>query len=182
MLHISILNGLGSLYKNRECFVVGGGTSVNGFKFPENAIIINANLPKHGNQVHLMVYADECIDKSLTGEENYISVGQQVKELNYTPKKANYIFTRQDIPHVDSGYHALFIASNILKFEKISLIGIDYYADGENVHYYDDPVSYKKRYESSLFKNVDKWQRDDFICRDIINYSEKSKLKVFPKV
>jgi hypothetical protein len=110
-----------------------------------------------------------------------------------------YMVKGVDVFFCDSGCHALQIASNIMNFDNIYLIGYDYYSDNGKLRYYDEKEPSQEdrtRYEKVIFERaLHKYahpqcnhkdlhectceRSNPFKCGNIFQLNPRSKLDIF---
>lgn len=111
-------------------------------------------------------------------------------------EKTDYTFDTQTVPFSDSGFHALWIASEIMKYDLIFLVGYDYTHEGDRWHWYENATvdGLNHRREKLLDRQVRKYQYPKCDCKDlsscvckpyrwyskIYNTNSESGLKLFP--
>ena len=160
MKHITELKNGG---RDRQCLIVGGGHSVADFPFfrlPHNITVIGLN---YHDPVFIIHNADFKLDyviyidndfKQIMGQTGYPDnirgnaklIGYKSKrkhEINKISDRCNYYYDDEtiDINGIQSVlYYALQIANDIMRFDKIFLIGIDNkFVSGES-HYWHDKI------------------------------------------
>lgn len=173
MMHISELQGIG---RGKRALIVGGGESVAEFTqdIPADMTVINCNYPYHGMPVDYMIYWDKVVaDEIEIHGKPCETIGYKHVRLNMLADGTDYYYEKADVPMYDTGLNSLYIASEIMCFDEIYLIGYDYTGD----HYHD---RYEKRNRDKYFSMVnEKYNRK--WAASIINMNKNSKLNFFKK-
>jgi len=110
----------------------------------------------------------------------------------------NYTFTTTEVPFSDSGLHALWIASEIMRYDMIFLVGYDYSSIGDRWHWYEDVTTdgLNERRAKLIDRQVHKYSHPWCTCKDlaecdckthrwyskIYNTNSESSLKLFPSL
>lgn len=183
MEHINALSGLGN---GKRCLIVGGGHSINDFKWsllPGDFYIICIN--DHLSQMaNMIVYYDRKMQKYF--RKHYVSegtmlVGFKNNTIDHTVDRCDYFYTYADIEFGDSGFHVLQMTDKVFDFDDIYLLGYDYRIVGKSYHHNEtisDETLMKKFTGHSIgrvlpkYNNI-KWQNRIFNC------SKDSNLKIF---
>jgi len=174
MIHVSALSKQGI---GKSCIIIGGGESIADFDFstiPDGFVRINCNYPYHGNHVDYMVYWDKLVaDEIEVYGKPCELIGYKHVRLNFMHDSTDFFYKKEDVPMYDTGLNSLYIASEIMKFDTVYLVGYDYTGD----HYH---TRYEKRSREKYFSMVNdkydmKWRAN------ITNLNKYSKLDIFNK-
>lgn len=154
----------------KECIIIGGGESVNTLDWlslPRDMVRIQCNVPYHG------FYVDYCIYWEKICREEYNRLGIKSTFIAHEDHKTDqdhYYYDPSFMPMFDTGLNALFLASEIMLFNKIYIIGYDYYGD----HYHGLYPAPRTKW----FKKAPEMYDRPWIA-DIYNLNEKSEIKLF---
>jgi hypothetical protein len=188
----------------RQALIVGGGPSVKGFDF-RNFVNTSTDIFVINDTIHLDIPITYNIYRDKTYRARLEKRIEQLQEKrikiiafseNNTPY-ANYFYNWHHFAHcythkidypiefIHTGPDCLFVCDWIINYDKTFLIGLDYYADGEAVHYYgdEDPKSdyyadekYRDMVKGAMFRNgIKDYAKVKWHDR-ITNLSEKSLL------
>jgi len=189
----------------KKCLIVAGGTSVKKFRFdkvPEDFIIfgINFQFPemlKHWNKkFHFRLYTDKSFSdlSQYMDFEDSILIGHKPtrsNDANLLSPKAQYWFNETVIQtERDSCYYAINICHDIMKFDKIYVIGLDGYAVNGIYHYWHDKFilndteykihpNEKKMMDKCQFERMLKYYYELVNYHNVYNCNFKSKIKTF---
>jgi hypothetical protein len=183
MEHINTLLGFG---KGKKCLIVGGGHSLNEFKFGfVHKDIYFICLNDHYSQMaDMIIYYDRKMKKYF--DKHFVSKGTKLvgfknNTIDHTVDRCDYFYTYKDIEFGDSGYHALQMADKIFDFSDIYLIGYDYKTRDKSYHY-NEKVSDERLMRKFTGHSIGrvlpmyskyKWQNRIYNC------SKDSNLKLF---
>lgn len=157
MQRVTVLKDIG---KGKPCIIIGGGTSVETFDFSKvrntTVISVNNSIP-NGVDVEYVIYNDACFTPVL---KEY-RLWESHKVIAYCGSmniNCQYYYRPEDcLPAIEddnTGLKSLIIARNILGFEKIYLVGFDFYTVNVNgklkSHFYGDEVGHNKKYECDM--------------------------------
>lgn len=193
--HVSDLKGIGI---GKTALLIGGGMSAR--NIPEiGDVRINCNYPFHGEKVDYVCYYDDVVEEQINefGRGNYKTVG--FEKLNNRPKSDYYAVIHEDIIYCDTGHHTLQLATKIMMFDEVYLIGYDYCRVDGRQHYYDGAESNEKQYDVWMY-GIARHRYEYWNCRcvdlskckcepynyyaddKVYNLSPYSELKCFPGV
>ncbi len=170
-----------------KCLLIGGGMSVNSFDFkslPKDIKIIAVNRCFVDNiNIDYQVFTDPFFKKWTTEnmiKDRRILIGPW--HIDFDRTDYYYEFENHIYEGFHTGYHALQIAQ-LLGFEKIYLIGYDYYESGL-LHYYEnnDSTEITELEKQSIRNSFTKWINDFNKIKwnaKIYNCNPKSELKKF---
>jgi hypothetical protein len=190
--HINELKNFGL---GKKCLIVGGGHSLNEFKWDkiDGMYVICTN--DHLSQMaYMIIYYDKRMRdyfKKHTIADETILIGYKNDKVDYTIPRCNFYYNNNDMVFGDTGFHALQFADKIFNFSKIYLIGFDYDTKGESYHH-NEEVSNNKRFKDFTSYNIGKvlkmynqYKEKGKVCQmkwnnEIYNCNKKSKLTLFP--
>jgi len=183
MQHINKLLGFG---KGVKCLIVGGGHSLNGFRWdclPSDLYIICLN-DHYSQMADMILYYDRIMkkyfDKHCIADRTKL-VGFKNNTIDHTVDRCDYFYTYKEIDFGDSGYHALQIADKIFDFTEIFLIGYDYKTRDKSYHHNEsesDEVKMRKFTGHSIGKVLPKYDKM-YWTNQIFNCYKDSNLKKF---
>lgn len=176
MTHISDLRGIGI---GKTALLIGGGpSSANIPKIGD--IRINCNFPFHGERVDYVVYYDEIVESQIRDyPKNYKSIG--FEKLGQKPNADYYATIHEDIDFLDTGFHTLQIATKIMQFDQIFLIGYDYKRINDKQHYYNSAEDNRHLYDAWMFTVArHRYSHKDCRCTAEIINDGKCKCKYDP--
>jgi hypothetical protein len=185
MKHIS---GLLDFGLGRRCAIVGGGLSLNRFRWDlidKDIYMICINRHMRG-LANMIIYYDKEMMKFYekygeTVPHETLLVGfQHGKSINCC-KRCNYYYGNNDIIFGDSGFHALQIAQNIFNFSEIFLIGYDYETQKRTYHWNEevsDQHKMNKFTKHSIGRVLPMYKKFEWTNR-IYNCNKESKLDLF---
>lgn len=191
---------------DRNVLIIGGGTSIKDFRFdliPDKTWIFGINFQflnktnyGHNVKLDLQLYTDKAF-ADLSNNMNFddtILIGHKptrVNDINLLSPKADYWFNKTVIKtERDSVHYAIQICHNIMKFNKIFVIGLDAYSNGY-IHYWNDEFEMngkkykiheteKKMINKIQFKKMVKYYSELKDYNNVYNCNTESKIKVFP--
>ena len=180
MKSIEVLRNKG---KGQKVVIFATGHSYTDFDYNNidmDIVRIEINKMRINTRIDYSIYYDkewkeyynkfDKLDRELIGFETHLS------------KHTKYSYDTIMIPFSDSGFHALYLASEIMNFQAIYLVGYDYYKVGGMWHPYkddfiDDRLDKKKL--EILQNQIDKYSSVEW-SNTIFNCNKDSALKVFP--
>jgi hypothetical protein len=187
MEHVSALANYG---KGRRCLIVGGGHSLNEFRWdilPNNIYIICIN--NHLSQMADMIfYYDKGMKnyfmKHTIGDDTILIAHRKSEDstINSTIPRCNYYYnTINDVEFGDSGYMVLQLVDKVFKFEDVFLIGYDYKVKDRSYHH-NETVSDEKKINGFVRTSIERvLPKYDTISwsNNIYNCNKDSNLKTF---
>ena len=186
-----------------DCYVIGAGTSLKGFDFSklDNKFTIGINhVIEHYDNINCHIFGDTTFIKTTTYDmtkfkghifaskksmhhppiyqmkdnDNVTIYEDNRKEITFDIKKGLYHPT-------SSGILALNLAL-LFNPNKIYLLGLDYYKDKGEMHFFDDYEHHVRYKESKLKDKVKMFLPFKDFKDKIINLNPDSELKIFKRM
>ncbi len=213
MQGISVLKDRG---KDKDCLIIGGGTSVLDFDFMRtrklDTIAVNDSFPENA-KIDYCMYNDACFLPVYKAKRLWERCGEVIANAKSYYDGAKYYYKDSDLPPSvdddDTGLKAIILAKDVMRYERIFLIGFDFYTldkEGniqENVeiditkpvdhsnyrsHFHGDPVGANEKYtcEMNLTNHINrlsvflKRYKKIKNIQGVYNCNKDSALRLFP--
>jgi hypothetical protein len=155
------------------------------------------NTPRQPYNFQFGIYYDVKFKEdfqAIPPSDGRILIGYELNKCD----SCDCVFNTYEVPFNDSGFHALWIASEIMRYDMIFLIGYDYGGIGDRWHWFEDVTSdgLNDRRAKLIERQVHKYSNPYCVCKDlsacvckphrwyskIYNTNPESNLKLFPSL
>lgn len=186
MKSVTELNGIGF---GRKALIIATGHSYLDLDYnevPNDMARFEINKMRVDTRIDYSMYYDNewknyFNENELMDNRQLIGFAPDGRET-YPSKYTDYWFDTKIIPFSDSGFHCLYLVSEIMKFSEVYLTGYDYCKKGGTWHPYTDDFitdDLDSRKTKLLQDQCDKFKDIEWYAK-IYNCNRESKLEGFP--
>jgi hypothetical protein len=165
----------------KQAAIIATGWSYLDHDYSEDMVYFEINKMRVARNIDYSVYYD-YVWKNYFNENEIKDYRKLIAFGVHVSDKVDYWYDTHMVMFNDSGFHALYIASEIMRFDEVYLYGYDYYKVYDKWHPYEDDYlteDVKKKKDICLQGNINKYSEIDWYSK-IYNCNERSALKAFP--